>query len=88
MHTAKQKLLEAINDYPKIGLDSSDELLMELYKNISTPITLEKLKAYSQQIDLSTNAWEAESIASLVELLKEFKNKNLEEVIQLIKQDN
>ena len=85
---ARQRLLEAINDYPKENLVSAAELLVELNKNISSPITLEKLHGYSSKIDLSTNAWEAESITSLLEVFNGFENKSLEEIIELINQSN
>lgn len=85
---ARQKLLAAINDYPKENLTSSAELLAELNKSIGSPITLQKLQSYLNKIDLSTNAWEAESIASLLEVFYGFENKSLEQIIELINQNN
>ncbi len=85
---ARQKLLEAINDYPKENLISSTELLAELNKSIASPITLRKLQSYLNKIYLSTNAWEAESIASLLEVFYGFENKSLEQIIELINQNN
>ena len=88
LQIARQKLSEAINDYPKESLMSSNELLIELNKSISSPITLEKLQKYSHKINLSTNAWEAESIASLLEAFNGFENKSLEEIIELVNKNN
>ena len=80
--------MEAINDYPKMNLVSPEEILFELNKNIESPITLQKLQVYSKGIDLITNAWEAESLASLIEVFHGFENKSLEEIIELINLNN
>ena len=85
---ARQKLLEAINDYPKGNLISPTELLVELHKGIASPITLNKLQDYSNEINLSTTAWEAESITSLLEVFNGFEDKSLEEILELINKTN
>jgi hypothetical protein len=79
----QRHLLDAIDDYPKAGLSSSKDLLAELHKKIDSPITFESLKNYSVTIDLSKNAWEAESISSLLLAFKGNETKSLEEIIAL-----
>ena len=81
---ARQRLFKAINDYPKVNLVSPSELLFELNKKIGSPITLKKLQNYSENIDVPTNASEAESISSLLEVSNGFEGKSLEEIIELI----
>ncbi|MCB9055867.1 MAG: hypothetical protein H6549_08360 [Chitinophagales bacterium] len=83
--TSIQKhLIQAINDYPKLNLSTSEELLEELYKEVCSPITFESLKRYADTIDLSINSWEAESLASLLLLFKGNETKSLEEIIAII----
>ena len=84
IESARRILFEAINDYPKGNLSTSKELLFELYKNISFPITFVKLKVYLDKIDLSHNAWEAESLSSLLQLFGSPESETLEEIINII----
>ena len=84
IETVRQKLLEAINDHPNNGITNPSGLLVELHKKMSSPITYEKLKRYSKTISLSTNAWEAESITSLLDVFEDNEDKCLEEIITLI----
>ena len=88
IQNAKQKLLDAITDHPKEGLLSFDGLLKELNKSIPFPITMNKLQTYSKKIDLSTNAWEVESISSVLEAFHGFENNSLEEIIEMIGQSD
>ncbi len=81
----KQLILkEAINDYPKKDLNSAAELLAELYKSISFPITFSKLKRYMDNIDLRESAWEAESCAALLKLFHGNEGYTLEEIFTKI----
>lgn len=76
-----QELLSAaISDYPT-GISTSRELLAELYKKLESPITYEILKKYSATIDVSKNAWEAESISSLLQLFQGHEENSLEQII-------
>jgi hypothetical protein len=80
----KSKLSQAINDYPKLDLNSASELLDELHKKISSPITFKKLKEYSKSINVIENAWESESISYLLDIFEGQENTNLEDIIKAI----
>ena len=82
--TKRQILEEAINDYPKKNLGTSKELLFEIHKIIPFPITYPKLKEYSDNLDLTKEAWIAESVESLLQLFGGQEHEPLERIIDML----
>jgi hypothetical protein len=84
----KKKLsifLDAINDFP-IAVNSLEEYICELQKEISPNLNKKKLENKLSNIDFSIEAWKAESISTILEIYNFYSidlelNKILNEII-------
>ena len=83
--TCGELLLTAINDWPTLNLKEPNDLLNELKAEIKKPLTFDNLKKYLDGLDINKNAWEMESVTSLLEMFDLERNNTVDKEITLDK---
>lgn len=79
-------LLAAINDWPNPIVRLVD-FENEIYKLVGEEIDRKRLEDYISKIDISKNAWEAESLSQLIEVYNYYiEMKPLKEIFNEIKE--
>lgn len=68
-------LYRAMTDWPS-DVGDTQGLLHQLKKEVGNNLTYDNLDNYAKQLNLSTDAWKAEAISSLLELF-DFERKNI-----------
>ncbi len=61
-----QLLYDAINDYPKLGLDSISELQRDLESKGLKSFSVPEIKKFQKKLSYTENAWIIESLESVI----------------------
>lgn len=79
-------LISSINDWPNSVL-FLDDFEKEVRNIIGGEVTRKRLEIFIPKIDLSKNAWQAESLSQLIEIFNFYHNEvTLKEIIGDLKQ--
>jgi hypothetical protein len=74
-------LLGAINDWP-YPVNSFKDFAQQLKTELrSDDLTLDNINRYNQTLNISKDAWKAESLSILLELINLFDGKDLNEIL-------
>jgi len=76
----------SVNDWPG-PIISLEDFERELHSRLGEEIDRYRMEEYSSKIDLSKNAWEAESLCQLVEIFRYYEEgKLLREILKDIRE--
>jgi hypothetical protein len=84
LKSAGQLLLDTINDWPTYNLTNPSDFLIDIQREVGSPLSLENIIEYSKTLNLKSDAWKLEAMASVIEIFNYDKAKSLDKIVNEI----
>lgn len=81
-----QLLYEAINDYPKSGVNSISQFIRNLEAKGLKSFSISEIKDFQQSLSVTENAWEIESLESVLSFCSKTEENDFINAVQNLKQ--
>lgn len=81
-----QLLYDAINDYPKLGIDSISNLKQDLENEGLKSFRVEEIKKFQKSLSATENAWIIESLESVIAFCSKVEENDFVNAVQNLKQ--
>ena len=81
-----QLLYEAINDYPKSGVNSISQLIKSFEAGGLKSFKISEIKDFQQNLSVSENAWEIESLESVLSFCSKTEENDFVNAVHNLKQ--
>ena len=81
-----QLLYEAINDYPKSGVNSISQLIRSLEAKGLKSFNISEIKDFQKSLSVSENAWEIESLESVLAFCTQIEENDFVNAVRKLKQ--
>lgn len=79
-------LYKALNDYPITNLESVSELMEDLSKNGLQSFSVKSIQEYQDNLSFSKNAWEIESLESIIAFCRQIDENDFVNAVRKLKQ--